>query len=90
MGSDEARETFGVDGSGIKVGVISDGVDSLAASQLTGDLPNIVQVGDPGSGDEGTAILEIVHDIAPGADLAFHQRHITTLNFIRSNRILHK
>ena len=86
MGSDEARETFGVDGSGIKVGVISDGVDSLAASQLSGDLPNIVQVGDPGSGDEGTAILEIVHDIAPGADLAFHGSGvpITSLGFIEA------
>ena len=83
MGSDEARETFGVDGAGIKVGVISDGVDSLAASQLSGDLPNIVQVGDPGSGDEGTAILEIVYDIAPGADLAFHNG-TTTLNFIEA------
>jgi len=84
MGSDEARETFGVDGAGIKVGVISDGVDSLAASQMTGDLPNVVQVGDPGSGDEGTAILEIVHDIAPGADLAFHSGGdpITSLGFI--------
>lgn len=83
MGSDEARETFGVDGAGIKVGVISDGVDNLAASQLSGDLPNIVQVGDPGSGDEGTAILEIVYDIAPGADLAFHNG-TTTLNFIEA------
>lgn len=83
MGSDDARETFGVDGSGIKVGVISDGVDSIAASQMTGDLPNIIQVGDPGNGDEGTAILEIVHDIAPGADLAFHNG-TTTLNFIEA------
>lgn len=81
IGSDEARDTFGVDGSGIKVGVISDGVDSMTASQMTGDLPDSVQVGDPGSGDEGTAILEIVHDIAPGADLAFHNG-TTTLNFI--------
>lgn len=83
MGSDDARDTFGVDGSGIKVGVISDGVDSLAASQMSGDLPNVVQVGLPGSGDEGTAILEIVHDIAPGAALAFHNG-TTTLNFINA------
>lgn len=81
IGADKARSTFGVDGSGIKVGVISDGVDSLAASQMTGDLPKQVQVGNPGSGDEGTAILEIVHDIAPGADLAFYNG-TTTLNFI--------
>ncbi|MEW6145386.1 MAG: S8 family serine peptidase [Thermodesulfobacteriota bacterium] len=83
MGSDEARETFGVDGSGIKVGVISDGIDSVAASRMTGDLPNIIQVGDAGTGDEGTAILEIVHDIAPGANLAFHNG-TTTLNFIEA------
>jgi hypothetical protein len=83
MGSDEARETFGVDGSGIKVGVISDGIDSVAASRMTGDLPNIIQVGDSGNGDEGTAILEIVHDVAPGASLAFHNG-TTTLNFIEA------
>jgi subtilisin family serine protease len=50
---------------------------------MTGDLPNIIQVGDEGSGDEGTAILEIVHDIAPGASLAFHNG-TTTLNFIEA------
>lgn len=81
MGSDLARATFGVDGAGIKVGVISDGISSLAASQLTGDLPGGIAVGDPGFGDEGTAILEIVHDVAPGADLAFHNG-TSTLSFI--------
>ncbi len=83
MRSDDARAAFGVDGSGIKIGVISDGVDSLAASQLSGDLPDDVEIGDPGDGDEGTAMLEIVHDIAPGADLAFHNG-TTTLNFIEA------
>ena len=34
--------------------------------------PAGVQVLAPGSGDEGTAILEIVHDLAPGAALAFY------------------
>ncbi len=81
MGSDLARATFGVDGSGIKVGVISNGIDSLAVSQITGDLPVGISVGNPGTGDEGTAILEIVHDIAPGADLAFHNG-TTTMNFM--------
>jgi len=83
MGSDQARDAFGVDGTGIKVGVISDGIDSIAASQMSGDLPNIIQLGDPGTGNEGTAILEIVHDIAPGASLAFHNG-TTTLNFIEA------
>jgi hypothetical protein len=67
-----ARTTFSVDGTGARVGVISDGVTSLLASQATLDLPPAVQVGIMGTGDEGTAMLEIVHDLAPGAGLAFH------------------
>jgi len=66
---------FGYDGTGVVVGVISDGIDSLAVSQATGDLPSVTVPPDPrcrrGSGDEGTAILEIVHDLAPGAALLF-------------------
>ena len=63
---------LGFDGTGIRVGVISDGVDNMAASQATNDLPATVTVQThAGSGDEGTAMLEIVHDLAPGAELAF-------------------
>jgi subtilisin family serine protease len=66
---------LGYDGGGVVVGVISDGIDSLAASQATGDLPTVTVPPDPrcrrGSGDEGTAMLEIVHDLAPGARLLF-------------------
>jgi len=71
--ADLARATFGVDGTGITIGVLSDGVDTLAARQASGDLPANVTVlsGQAGSGDEGTAMLEIVHDLAPGADLIF-------------------
>ena len=83
MHADEAREVFGVDGSGIRVGVISDGVDSLAVSQATGDLPDTVLIGNPGEGDEGTAILEIVHDVAPGAGLAFYSG-TSSLQFIQA------
>ena len=69
-----ARERFGVDGTGIGIGVLSNGVETLADRQATGDLPPHVtvlsgQAGD--SGDEGTAMLEIVHDLAPGAHLYF-------------------
>jgi hypothetical protein len=71
-GADTLRAAYGVDGSGIAVGVLSDGVDSLAAIQASDDLPAVfVLPGQAGSGDEGTAMLEIVHDIAPGADLLF-------------------
>ncbi len=69
----QARALFGVDGSGVKVGVISDSVEALVALQLSGDLPAVtVLPGQGGSGNsEGTAMLEIVHDLAPGAQLFF-------------------
>ncbi len=67
-----ARGTFNTDGTGIKIGVLSDGVDSLAVSQGTGDLGAVtVLPGQGGFGDEGTAMLEIIHDLAPGAQLYF-------------------
>jgi hypothetical protein len=64
----------GLDGSGVVVGVISDGIDHVADAQRSGDLPNVtVPSGGcrQGSGDEGTALLEIVHDVAPGAQELF-------------------
>jgi len=71
-GADETRGFFGVTGAGKKVCVISDGVDSLAALQASGDLPAVdVLPGQAGTGDEGSAMLEIVHDLAPGATLGF-------------------
>jgi hypothetical protein len=67
-----ARGAFHVDGTGIKIGVLSDGVSNLAQSQALGDLgPVTVLPGQAGAGDEGTAMLEIVHDLAPGAQLFF-------------------
>ena len=71
--ADVARETHDVDGTGIGIGVLSNGVDTLAERQATGDLPARVTVlaGQGGEGDEGTAMLEIVHDLAPGAELYF-------------------
>src|SRR5262245_66025886 len=46
----------GLDGSGVVVGVISDGIDSLRAAQQSGDLRDVAVPGDwPGSsGDVGT------------------------------------
>jgi Subtilase family len=70
--ADALRAAFGVDGTGVTVGVLSDGVDSLASLEASGDLPPVtVLPGQAGSGDEGSAILEIVHDLAPGATLLF-------------------
>jgi subtilisin-like proprotein convertase family protein len=72
-GADKARTKFRVSGVGVTVGVLSDGVDSLAASIASGDLPPDARAlpGQAGSGDEGTAMMEIVHDIAPKAKILF-------------------
>ena len=67
--ADDAQ-TRGINGAGVTVGAISDGVSNLAASQAANELP-AVTVLNTGSGDEGTAMLEIVHDMAPGAALMF-------------------
>lgn len=86
--SDLVRSTFGVDGSGVTVGVMSDGVENLSHLQGVGDLPTNVTVlaGQAGSGSEGTAMLEIVHDLAPGADLLFATAFNTQEQF--ANNIL--
>jgi len=70
--ADRARELYGLEGTARKICVLSDGVASLALSQEAGELPAVdVLPGQAGSGDEGTAMLEIVHDLAPGAALGF-------------------
>ena len=68
-----ARSEHGVDGTGVGIGVISNGIRTLDERQTTGDLPPVVTVlpDQQGSGDEGTAMLEIVHDLAPGAHLYY-------------------
>ena len=63
---------LGFTGAGVKIGVISNGVDNLDDAVAVGDLPPSVNVLDNGDGDEGTAMLEIIHDVAPGASLLFH------------------
>jgi hypothetical protein len=72
------------DGTGVTVGVMSDSYDNSgslytihAADDIaSGDLPaagvNVLEE-DPSAGtDEGRAMLQIVHHLAPGASLAFH------------------
>jgi subtilisin-like proprotein convertase family protein len=68
-----ARATFGADGAGIKIGVLSDGVTSLANSKSTGELNGRARAlaGQAGTGDEGTAMMEIIQDLLPGAELYF-------------------
>ena len=66
------RSTFSFTGTGVRIGILSDGVNSLAALQASGDLPSVtVLPGQAGAGDEGSAMLEIVNDLAPNAQLYF-------------------
>lgn len=86
MQSDLARSTFGVSGVGVKVGVLSDSFNALggyASDIRSGDLPRNVQIlqDDPFGSDEGRAMLQIVHDVAPGSPLAFHTAFLGQADF---------
>ena len=67
------------EGRGVRVGVLSDSYDvsgngSAAEDTESGDLPEgiqILQEGPERGIDEGRAMLQLIHDLAPGADLAF-------------------
>ncbi len=80
MRADMGRVAFGIDGTGVLVGTLSDSFDCLggaAAGIASGDLPAGVIVLDElssciGATDEGRGMMEIIHDVAPGARLAFH------------------
>ena len=67
------RAFSGLTGKGVKVGVISDGADAWTTAWASGDLPSKIEINpnQDSEGHEGTALLEIVHDIAPDAELAF-------------------
>ncbi len=78
MRSDVARAKFGVNGTGINVGVLSDSFNCLggaATDVANNDLSPVTviqEISDCSDGaDEGRAMLQIVHDIAPGANLFF-------------------
>ena len=73
-----AAKPTGYDGTGLRVGVMSDSYNALggaAAGVASGDLPASVQVLQDlpaGAGtDEGRAMIELIHDLAPGAGKAF-------------------
>ncbi len=84
MRADAARLDFGVDGSGLAVGTLSDSYDCDAAAitraaddVASGDLPTGVVVLEELGGcfagsDEGRAMMQLIHDVAPGASQLFH------------------
>ncbi len=85
-----ARQKNKVSGVGVKVCALSNGVASLAQEEASGDLPPSVDVlpGQAGSGDEGTAMLEIVHDLAPSAALGFATADTSEASFADNVRAL--
>jgi hypothetical protein len=76
MRADQFVSQTGTNGAGVKVGVQSVGISSIQTIQARGELPT-VQIVKPSdgmnspTGDEGTALLEEVHAVAPGASLAY-------------------
>ncbi|HUK08248.1 MAG TPA: S8 family serine peptidase [Stellaceae bacterium] len=73
-----AEAQFGVTGAGVKIGILSDSFNALggaAQDEADGALPasgvTVLAEGPAGSTDEGRAMAEIVHSIAPGAQLLF-------------------
>lgn len=97
MRSFRARDVFGLDGSGVKIGVLSDSYNrqpdnpaqaDVSLRDLPGegnpDYPRPVEVlrdYPPVGSDEGRAMLQIIHDIAPGANLAFRTGFVSSVDF---------
>jgi hypothetical protein len=86
-GAEVARHVFNVDGSGIDIGIISTSFDALGGASsdvASGDLPTVQVLKDlPANSpfapadDEGRALAQIIHDVAPGASLLFRTGGIT-------------
>ena len=88
--ADIARELFNVDGTEVKIGIISTSFNAenkLSDDVTTGELPGEnspnektkpvqilkdIKQDSPLADDEGRALAQIIHDIAPGAELSFH------------------
>ncbi len=77
--SNIARVASSIDGAGVMVGTLSDSYNCLGGAPgnvASGDLPaGVIVLNDTycsGATDEGRAMMQIIHDVAPGASQAFH------------------
>jgi len=86
-----ARKRYGVNGTGMRIGVLSDSYDCLggaAADIASRDLPkseDITILDDsacPGI-DEGRAMMQLISDVAPRAEFAFHTAFLGQASFAR-------
>ncbi|MDJ0839342.1 MAG: S8 family serine peptidase [Acidobacteriota bacterium] len=77
MKTDQVRSLYGLDGSGLTIGSLSDSFDcdgGAASEVASNDLPaGIVVLQDfcPGGTDEGRAMMQLIHDVAPGSKQLF-------------------
>ncbi|MBN9511500.1 MAG: S8 family serine peptidase [Alphaproteobacteria bacterium] len=81
-----ARSTDDLSGAGIKIGILSDSFNLLggmAADIADGDLPANTQILEDGASghDEGRAMAELVHRIAPDAQILFHTATVSEADF---------
>ncbi|MFN8018898.1 MAG: fibronectin type III domain-containing protein [Acidimicrobiales bacterium] len=103
LAANTARTTYGVDGTGVRVGILSDSYNNLsgAATDVAGgDLPGagnpcghttpVTVQADLGSGgaDEGRAMAQIVHDLAPGSPISFATAFVSESDFANQIRNL--
>lgn len=107
LNASNARAGFGLDGSGVTVGILSDSFDRNPAAAThaaddvaSGDLPGPgspcgstapVGVLDDSAGegaDEGRAMAQIVHDLAPGASIDFATAFTSETGFADNLRAL--
>ena len=85
--ADLARASYGVDGTGITIGVLSDSFNNLngmAAGIASGDSPantTILQDLPSGGTDEGRAMAEVAYDTAPGSSILFATAFTGMANF---------
>jgi len=99
-----ARANYGLDGAGVKVGILSDSYNKLggaAAGVANGNLPGagnpcghgtpvqvVQELSGTGGHDEGRGMAEIVHDVAPEATLMFASAMNGELAFANNIRSL--
>jgi hypothetical protein len=93
----DGRDHPEIDGTGVRVGVLSDSfgceppaflpgapTSTVAADKANDELPaDVVVAADscPGNADEGRAMMQLAHDVAPGATGAFHTAFNSSVDF---------